>query len=94
MSLDVNEQAQLEVNFCSNKPVRAQTRILMCLEDNKHITTTIQVIGDACQDIVSFHDLNKSPQEIHLDVDKGKKRKRKKRHYVAKKEERAEREQV
>lgn len=50
----------------------------MCLEDNKHITTTIQVIGDACQDIVSFHDLNKSSQEINLDIDKGKKKKIKK----------------
>lgn len=78
MSLNVNEQVRLEVNFCSNKPVRAQTRILMCLEDNKHITTTIEVIGDACQEIVSFHNLNTSSQELNRDVDKGKNRKRKK----------------
>lgn len=78
MSLKVNEQVRLEVIFCSNKPVRAQTRILMCLEDNKHITTIIKVFGDTCQD-VSIHNLNKSSQEINLDVNKGKKRKRKKK---------------
>lgn len=78
MSLNVNEQVRLEVNFYSDKPIRAQTRILMCLEDNKHITTTIQVIADACQDIVSFHNLNESSQEITLDDDKGMKRKRQK----------------
>lgn len=78
-SLDINERAQLEVSFCSNKPVRAQTKILMRLEDNKHITTTIQVIGEACQEIVSFHDINKSRQEIDLDVDEGKKERKKER---------------
>lgn len=91
MSLNVNEQVRLEVSFCSNNPVRAQTRILVCLEDNKHVTTTIQVTGDACQDIVSFHNL-KSSEEINLDVDKGKKKKKEKKHVA--KEESAAMEQV
>eukprot|EP00066_Takifugu_rubripes_P027985 XP_011617251.1 PREDICTED: hydrocephalus-inducing protein homolog [Takifugu rubripes] len=70
MSLDVNEQVRLEVSFCSNRPVRAETRILMCLEDNKHVTTTIQVRGEACQDVVSFHNIN-NLQQTDLDVDEG-----------------------
>lgn len=73
MSLDVNEQVRLEVSFCSDRPVRAQTRILMCLEDNKHVTTTIQVIGEACQDVVSFHNIN-NLQKTDLDGDEGRRR--------------------
>lgn len=73
MSLDVNEQVRLEVSFCSDRPVRAETRILMCLEDNKHVTTTIQVIGEACQDVVSFHNIN-NLQKTDLDVDEGERR--------------------
>lgn len=71
MSLDVNEQVRLEVSFCSDRPVRAQTRILMCLEDNKHVTTTIQVIGEACQDVVSFHNIN-NLQKTDPDGDEGR----------------------
>lgn len=77
MSLKVNEQVQLEVIFCSNRPVKAQTKIMVCLEDNKHITTTIHVTGDACEDIVSFHNVNRSSQEVKLDVNNGKKRQKK-----------------
>lgn len=73
MSLDVNEQVRLEVSFCSDRPVRAETRILMCLEDNKHVTTTIQVIGEACQDVVSFHNIN-NLQKTDLEVDEGERR--------------------
>lgn len=77
MSLNVNEQVRLEVVFYSDRPTRAQTRILMCLEDNKHITTTIQVVAEACQDIVAFHNLNESTQELVLDDEKGLKKRKK-----------------
>lgn len=70
MSLEVNEQVRLEVSFCSHRPVRAETRILMSLEDNKHVTTTIQVIGEACQDVVTFHNIN-NLQRTDLDGDEG-----------------------
>lgn len=76
MSLNVNEQVRLEVVFYSDGPTRAQTRILMCLEDNKHITTTIQVVAEACQDVVAFHNLNESAQELVLDDEKGMEKKK------------------
>lgn len=74
MSLNVNEQVQLEVVFCSDKPVRAQTKILIYLEDNKHVTTTMHVTGDACEDVVSFHNVNRVSQEVNPDVNRGKDR--------------------
>lgn len=42
----------------------------MSLEDNKHVTTTIQVIGEACQDVVTFHNIN-NLQRTDLDGDEG-----------------------
>lgn len=73
MSLNVHEQVRLEVSFCSDRPGRAQTKMVMCLEDNKHITTTVQVTAEACQEVVSFHHISRSSQETDLDVDEGKK---------------------
>lgn len=76
MSLNVDEQVRLEVTFCSDRPVRAETRILMRLEDNKHVTTTVQVMGEARQDVVTFHDISTESQNPDPDVDEGRKEKR------------------
>lgn len=76
MSLNVDEQVRLEVTFCSDRPVRAESRILMRLEDNKHVTTTVQVMGEACQDVVSLHDIGTESQDPDPDVDEGRTEKR------------------
>lgn len=72
LSLDVNEEAEFEVIFCSDKPLGVKTTVSVQVVDNKYSTTTIHVSGEAYHEIISLCNINKSSQEIDLEDDGGK----------------------
>lgn len=74
LSLNVNEQVELEVSFCSDKPVSVKAKMSLQVEDNQYSDTIIRVSGEAYQEIVSLYNINKSSQEIDLEDDEGGKR--------------------
>lgn len=74
LSLNINEQAELEVSFCSDKPLSVKAKISLQVEDNQYSDTIIQVSGEAYQEIVSLHNIDKSAQAIDMEDDEGGKR--------------------
>lgn len=74
LSLNVNEQVELEVSFCSDKPLSVKAKMSLQVEDNQYSDTIIRVSGEAYQEIVSLYNISKSSQEIDLEDDGGGKR--------------------
>lgn len=74
LSLNINEQVELEVSFCSDKPLSVKAKISLQVEDNQYSDTIIQVSGEAYQEIVSLHNIDKSAQAIDMEDDGGGKR--------------------
>lgn len=74
LSLNVNEQVELEVSFCSDKPISVKAKMSLQVEDNQYSNAIIRVSGEAYHEIVSLYNINKSSQEIDLEYDEGGKR--------------------
>lgn len=71
LSLNINEQVELEVSFCSDKPLSVKAKMSVQVEDNQYSDTLIRVSGEAYQEIVSLHNINTSEQAIDVDNDEG-----------------------
>lgn len=71
LSLNINEQVELEVSFCSDTPLSVKAKISLQVEDNQYSDTTIQVSGEAYQEIVSLHNIDKSAQAEDVEDDEG-----------------------
>lgn len=69
LSLDVNEQVELEVSFCSDRLLSVKAKLSLQVEDNQYSNTIIHMSGEAYQEIVSLNNINKSSQEIDLEFD-------------------------
>ncbi|XP_008288806.1 hydrocephalus-inducing protein homolog [Stegastes partitus] len=69
LRLDVNESVEFEVCFCSDKPLSVKTQMSLQVEDNQYSNTTIQVTGEAYQELVSLDNINRSSQEMDQEED-------------------------
>ncbi|KAM9351908.1 hydrocephalus-inducing protein homolog [Symphorus nematophorus] len=69
LRLNVNEQVEFEVNFCSDKPLSAEGNMSLQVKDNQYSSTRIQVTGEAYQEIVSLDNIQRSSQEIDQEDD-------------------------
>ncbi|KAM4554444.1 hydrocephalus-inducing protein homolog [Fundulus diaphanus] len=67
--LNVNEQKQFEVSFCSNKSVTVQTTMTVQVKDNQYSNATIHVMGEAYQEMVSLDNISRSLQDGEDDVE-------------------------
>ncbi len=77
LSLDVNEQVEFEVSFCSEKPLSVWAVMSLQVEDNQYSNTTIRLTAEAYQEIVSLDNISRSLKEVDKeDDDDGKKRKK------------------
>lgn len=76
LRLNVGDQVEFEVSFCSDEPLSVKAKMSLQVEDNKYGNTIIQVTGEAYQEIVSLDNIRRSSQEIYEeDVERGKRRK-------------------
>ncbi|XP_049580395.1 hydrocephalus-inducing protein homolog [Syngnathus scovelli] len=69
LKLDVNERAEFEVTFSSNKPLKVDDKISVQVKDSLYSNTTIQVTGEAYQQLVSLENIRKPPRELHPNYD-------------------------
>nr|XP_054593766.1 hydrocephalus-inducing protein homolog [Nothobranchius furzeri] len=63
LTLNAKEQTSFEVSFCSDKPMCVRASLLLQVKDNKHSNTTVQVTGEAYQEIISLNNILRSPQQ-------------------------------
>lgn len=61
--LKVNEQKRFEVSFCTNKSVTVKTTMTVQVMDNQYSNTTIHVMGETYQEIVSLDNISRSSQD-------------------------------
>ena len=73
LKLNVNEQVEIMVSFCSDEPVSVQAKLTLRVEDNQCSNTIIQVTGEAYQQIISLDNINTS-QEMDQDDERGERR--------------------
>ncbi|XP_034061831.1 LOW QUALITY PROTEIN: hydrocephalus-inducing protein homolog [Gymnodraco acuticeps] len=71
LRLNVREQAEFEVGFCSDKPLIVKAKMSLHVEDNKYSNTTIQITGEAYQEIISLDNISRLSQEIEEDDEGG-----------------------
>ncbi|XP_068458365.1 hydrocephalus-inducing protein homolog isoform X2 [Clinocottus analis] len=64
LKLDVNEQVEVKVSFCSDKPTSVKAKMTMQVEDNQYDNTQIQVIGKTYKKVVFLDNIRQSLQEI------------------------------
>lgn len=69
IGLSVNEQVELEVSFCSDKPLNLKAKMLLQVADNQYNETAIQVSGEAYQEVVSLSNISRSLEEADLEED-------------------------
>ncbi|XP_077372587.1 hydrocephalus-inducing protein homolog [Festucalex cinctus] len=69
LKLDVNESAEFEVTFSSDKPVRVDDKISVQVKDSLYSNTIVQVHGEAYQQLVSLDNIRKPPREMHPNLD-------------------------
>uniref|UniRef100_A0A3Q2PEK1 HYDIN axonemal central pair apparatus protein n=1 Tax=Fundulus heteroclitus TaxID=8078 RepID=A0A3Q2PEK1_FUNHE len=67
--LNVNKQKRFEVSFCSNKSVTVETTMTVQVKDNQYSNTTIHVMGEAYQEIVSLDNISRSLQDGEDEVE-------------------------
>ncbi|XP_056273332.1 hydrocephalus-inducing protein homolog [Pseudoliparis swirei] len=68
LRLDVNEQVEFEVSFCSEEPTSITAEMTLQVEDNQYGKTRIQVTGEAYQEVVSLDNIG---QEIDQEDEEG-----------------------
>lgn len=82
LRLNVNEQVEFEVSFCSDKPLSVRAKMSLQVEDNQYSNTIIQVTGVAYQEIISLDNINRSSQEMDQKYDEGGKRRKESRRLI------------
>ena len=76
LRLEVNEEVEFEVSFCSDKPLSVKAKISLQVEGNQYSSTIIRVTGEAYQEIVSLDNISRSLRETDQEDDeKGRRRK-------------------
>ncbi|XP_051916753.1 hydrocephalus-inducing protein homolog isoform X2 [Hippocampus zosterae] len=65
LKLDVNEEVEFEVTFSSTKPLRVEDKISVQVKGSLYSNATIQVTGEAYQQLVSLDNLRKPPREMN-----------------------------
>lgn len=58
--LNVNESVEFEVSFCSGKPLSTKADMSLQVKGNQYSKTTIQVVGEAYQQMVSLDNISTS----------------------------------
>ncbi|XP_039456431.1 hydrocephalus-inducing protein homolog [Oreochromis aureus] len=72
LKLKINEPVEIEVGFCSDKPLSVKAKMSLQVKDNRQSNTTIEVTGEAYQPIVSLDHISRSLQDIdHEDEEEG-----------------------
>nr|XP_019962004.1 PREDICTED: hydrocephalus-inducing protein homolog [Paralichthys olivaceus] len=69
LKLNVNEQVELKVSFCSDEPLSVKAKMTLQVEDNQCSDTIIQVTGETYQQVVSLDNIAQSSQEMDQDCD-------------------------
>ncbi|XP_029378255.1 hydrocephalus-inducing protein homolog [Echeneis naucrates] len=69
LRLDVNEQAKLEVNFCSYEPLSVKAKMTLQVEHNQYSNTIIRLTGETYQEIVSLNNIRRSSEEMDTEDD-------------------------
>ncbi|XP_026166304.1 hydrocephalus-inducing protein-like isoform X3 [Mastacembelus armatus] len=69
LTLNVSEQVEFEVSFCSDKPLIVKAKMSLQVEDNQYSNTIIQVTGEAYQEIVSIDNISQSLREMDQEDD-------------------------
>lgn len=67
ISLNIGEQVELEVSFGSDKPLIVKSKMLLEVADNQYNETSIQVSGEAYQEVVSMSNISRSLQEVDVE---------------------------
>ncbi|XP_077566662.1 hydrocephalus-inducing protein homolog isoform X1 [Stigmatopora nigra] len=66
MKLDVNQKVEFEVTFFSpHDPLKLDDKISLQVKGSQYSNATIQVTGEAYQQLVSLENIRKPPQEIN-----------------------------
>lgn len=77
LTLNVNELAEFEVSFCSDKPLSVKAKVTLQVEGNQYSNTTIRVTGEAYQQMVSLDNISRSTEEMDVeDNEEGKSRRK------------------
>uniref|UniRef100_A0A8D0AXJ9 HYDIN axonemal central pair apparatus protein n=1 Tax=Sander lucioperca TaxID=283035 RepID=A0A8D0AXJ9_SANLU len=76
LRLNVNQQVEFEVSFCSDKPLSVKAKMSLKVEDNQYSNTVIQVTGEAYQGIVSLDNIRRPSQKIDQEDNEGGKRRK------------------
>ncbi|TDH09205.1 hypothetical protein EPR50_G00084380 [Perca flavescens] len=71
LRLNVNQQVEFEVSFCSDKPLSVKAKMSLQVEDNHYSNTVIQVAGEAYQGIVSLDNIPSPSQIIDQEDNEG-----------------------
>ncbi|XP_025759455.1 hydrocephalus-inducing protein homolog isoform X1 [Oreochromis niloticus] len=72
LKLKINEPVEIEVGFCSDKPLSVKAKMSLQVKDNQQSNTTIEVTGEAYQPIISLDHISRSLQDIdHEDEEEG-----------------------
>ncbi|XP_042266839.1 hydrocephalus-inducing protein homolog isoform X2 [Thunnus maccoyii] len=69
LRLEVNEEVEFEVSFCSDKPLSVKAKISLQVEGNQYSSTIIRVTGEAYQEIVSLDNISRSLRETDQEDD-------------------------
>ncbi|XP_061629909.1 hydrocephalus-inducing protein homolog [Phyllopteryx taeniolatus] len=65
LKLDLNERVEFEVTFSSNKHLKVDDKISVQVKGSQYSNATIQVSGEAYQQLVSLDNIRKPPREIN-----------------------------
>lgn len=60
LTLNVNEQVEFQITFCSDRHLSVKVKISLQVKDNQQSDTTIQVRRDTYQEIVSLENISRS----------------------------------
>lgn len=69
LRLNINEQMECEVSFCSDKPQNVKATMSLQVQDNLYNNTVIQVTGEAYQEIVSLDNISRLSPEMTREYD-------------------------
>lgn len=69
--LNVKEQVEFEVTFCSEKPQKVKNKMCLQVEDNQYNKVIISATGEAYQEIVSLDNIRRPSQETDQAVQDG-----------------------
>ncbi|KAM8861524.1 hydrocephalus-inducing protein homolog isoform 3-T3 [Synchiropus picturatus] len=63
LSLEVNQQVELEVSVCSEKVLMYSSRICVQVEHNYYCNTVIEVVGEVFQEVLTIDNLSRTASE-------------------------------